>query len=316
VKIKLTKSQIKYLNENKKQEGEDVYYLYNPIPLARSEMDLVIKRILDSKGSKGFTINDGDIDLNLFFNDDVINRMRFKNVINRLISNVESRGFAAEGFMSGLLGGILTDVGMSYDYQIRQGTVEQKFTSNLDPSITKYSGLYKSLDPNLKTKLEKLLRKRNLTPGKMFREVTPEIDNIKEEILEELFDFDLLIVTTTDGNNLLNYYFTKDELIELILTTGSSGRGEFDVRLSPEQVKTGNTFRIIKPRVTQEEFDYYLKNTDEDDRVAMIFGDYKKKVRPDILKWILKNKEQFVKDVNSFLGGDVNSSDNNQPKPN
>lgn len=314
MKITLTKSQVRYLKEGKKQEGEDIYYLYNPIPLARGEMDLVIKRILDSKGIKGFSISDGDIDLNDFFEDDVINRMRFKNVMNRLISNVESRGFAAEGFMSGLLGGILTDVGMSYDYQIRQGMVEQKFTSNLDPSITKYSNLYKNLDPKTKQRLDRLLRRRGLTPGKMFREVTPEIDNIKENMLDDLFDFDVLIVTTTDGNNLLNYYFTKDELIELILTTGSSGRGDFDIRLNSEQVKTGSTFKIIKPKVSQEEFDYYLKNTDEEDKISMIFGDYKKKVRPDILKWILKNKEQFVRDVNVFLGGDVNSSNNNQPK--
>jgi hypothetical protein len=316
VRLTLTESEVKHLKEIRKQEGEDVYYLYNPIPLARNEMDLVIKRILKSNRSEGFNITDGDINLDEFFDDDVINRMRFKNVMNRLISNVESRGFAAEGFMSGLLGGVLSEVGMPYDYQIREGKVEQKFTSNLDPSITKYSSLYKKLDPATKQRLEKFLKKRDLTPSKMFRTPTPEIDDIKEKMLEELFDFDMLIITTTDGNNLLNYYFYKDELIEMILTSGSSGRSDFDIRLSPEQVKSGSTFKIIKPRVTQDEFDYYLKNTDDEDKISMIFGDYKSKIRPDIIKWIIKNKEQFVKDVNMYLGGDnVNTTNDNQSTP-
>ena len=57
----------------------------------------------------------------------------------------------------------------------------------------------------------------------------------------------------------------------------------------------------IKAKVKPEEYDEYMNVTKRDEEVSKIFGPYGGKIRPDILNWIDKNKEEFKNLVNTLL---------------
>ena len=115
------------------EEDKNIFYLYNPIPIVKQEATFVIQEILKSR-NLNFEWGE-NVDLNTF---DVVNRMRFKDYINRVVKYKEIRGHAIEGLMAGLFGGVLNESKSGvWDYEIRQGQVEQKFLndSNESPSI-------------------------------------------------------------------------------------------------------------------------------------------------------------------------------------
>jgi hypothetical protein len=117
---------------------------------------------------------------------------------------------------------------------------------------------------------------------------------------------DITAVTTKIGNNLVTYYITKNQAVELFSNAKNiynpRKKGSNELRVSFKTFSEfGNSFKIIIPTVNQKEYDEFLTISSDEVEVSKIFGPFSTKIRPDILNWIVNNKEQFKQIVNDLL---------------
>jgi hypothetical protein len=287
------------------EKVKNKFYLYNPIPIVKQEAVVVIQDILKSR-NLNFEWGE-NVDLNTF---DVVNRMRFKDYINRVVKYKEIRGHAIEGLMAGLFGGILNESKSGvWDYEIRQGQVEQKFLndSTESPSIGGFTNALNSLGADAIATIKNTLSKNRpeITGTNLFLVNDDEITEYKKEILRKIL-VDITCITIDSGDRLKTYYLTKENAIELFSDAKNIKRprkvNSNELRVSSDVfINDGNSFDIIKAKVKPEEYKEYIEVTQRDEEVSKIFGPYGGKIRPDILNWIDKNKEEFKNLVNTLL---------------
>jgi len=284
-------------------ESNKLFYLYNPIPIVKQEAAAVIQNILKSKKIT-YTFGE-DVDLNEL---DVVNKMRFKDYINRVVKYKEIRGHAIEGLMAGLFDGILNESKSGlWDYQIRQGQVEQKYINDMseNPSIGSFTNILNSLGPENINIIKNILDKYGVSGTNLFLVNDDELTPFKRQILEQML-VDIIAVTTKVGNNLITSYIEKPEAIELftdaknIFNPRKKGGNELRVSLKT-LIENGKTFKIITPSIKQKEYDEYLVVSGQEGEVSKIFGEFSNKIRPDVLNWIVNNKEEFKRRVNQLL---------------
>lgn len=284
-------------------ESNKLFYLYNPIPIVKQEAAAVIQNILKSKKIT-YTFGE-DVDLNEL---DVVNKMRFKDYINRVVKYKEIRGHAIEGLMAGLFDGILNESKSGlWDYQIRQGQVEQKYINDMseNPSIGSFTNILNSLEPENINIIKNILEKYGVSGTNLFLVNDDELTPFKRQILEQML-VDIIAVTTKVGNNLVTSYIEKPEAIELftdaknIFNPRKKSGNELRVSLKT-LVENGKTFKIITPSIKQKEYDEYLVVSGQENEVSKIFGEFSNKIRPDVLNWIVNNKEEFKRRVNQLL---------------
>lgn len=284
-------------------ESNKLFYLYNPIPIVKQEAAAVIQNILKSKKIT-YTFGE-DVDLNEL---DVVNKMRFKDYINRVVKYKEIRGHAIEGLMAGLFDGILNESKSGlWDYQIRQGQVEQKYINDMseNPSIGSFTNILNSLGAENVNIIKNILEKYGVSGTNLFLVNDDELTPFKRQILEQML-VDIIAVTTKVGNNLVTSYIEKPEAIELftdaknIFNPRKKGGNELRVSLKT-LIENGKTFKIITPSIKQKEYDEYLVVSGREGEVSKIFGEFSNKIRPDVLNWIVNNKEEFKRRVNQLL---------------
>ena len=287
------------------EENKNIFYLYNPIPIVKQEATFVIQEILKSR-NLNFEWGE-NVDLNTF---DVVNRMRFKDYINRVVKYKEIRGHAIEGLMAGLFGGVLNESKSGvWDYEIRQGQVEQKFLndSNESPSIGGFTNALNSLGAEAIATIKNVLlnNRPEITGTNLFLINDNEITEYKKEILRKIL-VDITCITFDSADRLKTYYLTKENAVELFSDANNIKKprklNSNELRVSSDVfINEGNSFDIIKAKVKPEEYEEYMNVTQKDIEVAKIFGPYGGKIRPDILNWIQKNKEEFKNLVNTLL---------------
>lgn len=284
-------------------ESNKLFYLYNPIPIIKQEAAAVIQNILKSKKIT-YTFGE-DVDLNEM---DVVNKMRFKDYIIRVVRYKEVRGHAIEGLMAGLFDGVLNESKSGlWDYQIRQGQVEQKYINDTseNPSIGSFTNILNSLGDESVSIIKNTLDKYGVNGTNLFLVNDDELTPFKRQILEKML-VDIISVTTKVGNNLVTYYIEKPQAIELFLDAKNiynpRKKGGNELRVSLKTLlENGNTFKIIIPSISQKEYDEYLVISGEESKVSKIFGEFSNKIRPDVLNWIINNKEEFKQRVNELL---------------
>lgn len=284
-------------------ESNKLFYLYNPIPIVKQEAAAVIQNILKSKKIT-YTFGE-DVDLNEL---DVVNKMRFKDYIVRVTKYTEVRGHAIEGLMAGLFDGVLNEQKSGlWDYQIRQGQVEQKYGNNMseNPSIGSFTNALNKLGEDSINDIKNTLSKYGINGTNLFIVNDPELTEYKKIILNDILA-DIIAVTSKKGNNLVTYYVTKEQAIELfsdaenIYSPRKKGTNELRVSMG-SIVSNGNSFKIIIPSINQKEYDEYLTISKDETSVSKIFGPFAGKIRPDVLNWIVNNKEEFKRRVNQLL---------------
>lgn len=284
-------------------ENSKLFYLYNPIPIIKQEASLVVQNILKSKKIT-YTFGE-NVDLNEM---DTVNKMRFRDYINRIVKYKEVRGHAIEGLMAGLFDGILNETKSGlWDYQIRQGQVEQKFINDMseNPSIGSFTSILTRLGGDAISEIKNVIENLGYTGTNLFLVNDDELTQYKIQILNDML-VDITCVTTKFGNKLISYYLTKQRAVELFSDANNiynpRKKGSNELRVSLKTfVKHGDMFEIIIPKVNQNEYEEYLSVTQDRGQVSKIFGPFANKIRPDILNWIISNKEEFKNAVNSLL---------------
>jgi hypothetical protein len=117
---------------------------------------------------------------------------------------------------------------------------------------------------------------------------------------------DITCVTTRVGNKIVSYYLTKETAVELFSDANNiynpRKKGSNELRVSLKTfVENGNMFEIVIPKVNPKEYEEYLSVTEDKGRISKIFGPFSNKIRPDVLNWIISNKEEFKNAVNNIL---------------
>ena len=282
------------------KEDKNKFYLYNPIPIVKQEAAEVIQRILRTHD---FSFEFGkDVDLNQL---DTVNKMRMKDYINRIVRYKEIRGHAIEGLMCGIYNGNLnTSQSGSWDYSVAPGTVEQKYIEDEgeSPVIGGYKQVLTSLGPEVNDIVKNVTEK--YSESNIFLINDEELTDIKKNVLAGM-TADIVCISTKIADRIRSYYFTKDNFIEIFSDANNCSapkqKGGNQLRIKSSVVRSqAITFDIMIPKISQKEYDDFLNINQEEQAVAQIFGPFSKKIRPDILKWIKDNKEQFKDFVNSL----------------
>ena len=282
------------------KEDKNKFYLYNPIPIVKQEASEIIQRILRTHGLS-FEFGK-DVDLNQL---DTVNKMRMRDYINRVVKYKEIRGHAIEGLMCGLFNGNLnTSQSGSWDYSVSIGTVEQKYIEDdgESPVIGGYKKVLDSLGPEVNIIVDNFTK--NFKESNLFLINDNELTEIKKNVLAGMIP-DIVCISTKSINRIRSYYFTKENFINIFSDANNCSapkqKGGNQLRIKSSVIKSqGVTFDIITPKISQKEYDDFLNINQEEQDIAKIFGPFSNKIRPDILKWIKNNKEQFKDLANSL----------------
>jgi hypothetical protein len=282
------------------KENNNKFYLYNPIPIVKQEASEVIQRILRVYGLS-FEFGK-DVDLNQL---DTVNKMRMENYIERIVKYKEIRGHAIEGLMCGLYNGTLnTSQSGSWDYSVTLGTVEQKYIEDEgeSPVIGGYKQVLDSLGPEVNAIVKNVTEKYG--ESNIFLINDDDLTEIKKNVLAGM-TADIVCISTKIIDRIRSYYFTKENFINVFSDASNCSapkqKGGNQIRIKSSAVRSqGITFDIIVPKISEKEYDDFLNINQEEQAVAQIFGPFSNKIRPDILKWIKNNKEQFKDLVNTL----------------
>lgn len=282
------------------KEESTKFYLYNPIPIVKQEAAEVIQRILRVHD---FSFEFGqDVDLNRL---DTVNKLRMNDYINRIVKYKEIRGHAIEGLMCGLFKGKLnTTQSGSWDYTVAPGTVEQKYIEDEgeSPVIGGYKQVLLTLGDEVNAVVKNITEKYG--EPNIFLINDEELVEIKKNVLAGM-TADIVCISTKIVGRIRSYYFTKENFINLFSDANNCSapkqKGGNQLRIKSSVVRSeGISFDIIIPKISQKEYDDFLNVDQEEQVVAQIFGPFSNKIRPDILKWIKNNKEEFKNLVNSL----------------
>ena len=296
MKFKITHTQYKKLTESLDPDVQDFFsvekgkfHLLAPIPISRTTASEVIKRILKSENKKYFFGD--DIDLNEL---SLVNRLRFGVYLEEVLSEVGTRGHNYEGFMAGLFDGYLPkDTNYWFDYRIREGSVEQKFikSSGESPQLKTYANFIKN-----NPQYEGLLDKQN----------TPEIIKQKiqmlnsPEFLTDIYIFSTKTPEPGKGYRIDNYVVYKDEMIKILMNPNNlrepKQKGQTALRI-PASVLGGIDFTIITPRYKSSELQELVKLDEKERAVLSAFGKHSEHIRPDVIKDLSKNLDEFIESL-------------------
>ena len=286
-----------------------------PIPKTKMSSSNVIKRILRSEGIPFFNINDG-IDLNTELKR-LVDKIRFYEYFLSFKRDKDGRGFNFEGLLAGLTGGKPIISQRKEDIKIGDKYYSVKLTQ---PGERFDLG---SLSSGFKAAKIKLIEdgyeiddlKRPIDLMNMGR----EFDNYKRIMLETSFvvgEYD-----NTSGNDSnsesLNWIFSilnendisycvtdTESLIKLVIDNYKTGKGNYSISIPQDKVG-GFCNRITFPEVSDKEIKnlHYKKDSSrKDDRISDLFGSYAKNIRFDIIQYIRKNPDLFLKRVIDLYG--------------
>ena len=278
-----------------------------PIPKTKMSSSNVIKRILRSEGIPFFNLNDG-IDLNSTLKR-LVDKIRFYEYFISFKRDKDGRGFNFEGLLAGLTGGKPIISQRKEDIKIGEDYYSVKLTQ-----------------PGERFDLGSLSNGFEAAKIELIEDGY-EIDDLKRPIDlmnmgSEFDEYKILMLKTSfvvgeDPSKSLNWVFSvlneddisycvidTDSLINRIIENYKSGKGNYTISIPQDKVG-GLCNRITFPKVTNKEIKnlHYRKDSSrKDDRISDLFGSYAKNIRFDIIQYIRKNPDLFLKRVIDLYG--------------
>ncbi len=278
-----------------------------PIPKTKMSSSNVIKRILRSEGIPFFNINDG-IDLNIELKR-LVDKIRFYEYFISFKRDKDGRGFNFEGLLAGLTGGKPIISQRKEDIKIGDKYYSVKLTQ---PGERFDLGSLSSGFEAAKIEL--------IEDGYGVDDLKRPIDLMK--MSNEFDEYKVLMLKTSfvvgeDPSKSLRWIFSilneddisycvtdTDSLINLIIENYKSGKGNHSISIPQDKVG-GICNKITFPKVTNKEIknlNYRKNSSRKDDRISDLFGSYAKNIRFDIIQYIRKNPDLFLKRVIDLYG--------------
>ena len=278
-----------------------------PIPKTKMSSSDVIKRILRSEGIPFFNINDG-IDLNSELKR-LVDKIRFYEYFISFKKDKDGRGFNFEGLLAGLTGGKPIISQRKEDIKIGDKYYSVKLTQPGERfDLGSLSSGFKAAKIEL---IEDGYEIDDLKRPIDLMKMGSEFDEYKILMLKTSFvvgedpSESLRWVFSILNENDISYCVTDtDSLINLIIENYKSGKGNYSISIPQDKVG-GFCNKITFPKVTNKEIknlNYRKNSSRKDDRISDLFGRYSKNIRFDIIQYIRKNPDLFLKRVIDLYG--------------
>ena len=255
----------------------------------------------------------------------VRNRFRFDNYYRRFVKS-RSRGYDFEGLIAGLLDAEISESKTSpYDIVAMDGAKLSLKTLN----STSESPVLKSIKTNFRYYFEKFdgdeeykkelghIIQQNNPLKSLTDTMDPIFLNIAKEILTEaMSEIDgMLVGVPMNDQRIKMYYFSKEKLIELGLTTdmitAPKSKGALQIRFSSKIFKDPTiSGEILFPDLTKKDYEEFLIGDDTTTRTIETLNSLGKKYGvkelgsqlPQDVVMDLAKSEAFITDMSFILG--------------
>lgn len=286
------------------KELSSIMPLWAPIPKTKQGAANVIKKIFNSSKQTHYKVGD-NIDLTKLKN--LKDKVRFFEYGKSFQSEKEGRGFNFEGMLAGLFNG---DVVVGKDKEdIIVGEIPYSVKTS-EPGSSFDSGTLKSGFKNVTD----FMKDGGLDVSDMKKPIDllrkgEEYNLYKREMLESSFvdksnePLEWIFAIIYPDNIIKYSVWSSKDLIDAIINEGEKvfgeGRSSVQIRLKSRYLMT-NPKTITFPTIESKDLEKILYNKERGhriDKVAELFGKYKTKIRPDVLKYIKDNPNSFIRRV-------------------
>lgn len=286
-----------------------------PIPKTKMSSSNVIKKILSSEGLTFFDINK-DIDLENTLKR-LVDKIRFYEYFLSFKKDKDGRGFNFEGLLAGLTGGkpIISqrkeDIKIGEDYySVKLTQPGERFDLGSLSSGFKAAKIKMVEDgyeiDDLKRPIDLMDKDDEFNPyKKLMMKVSFVVGETEGKSAVSGEEKSLKWIFSILNDEYISYCLNDtDSLIDLVINNYKSGKSVNSISLP--QGKVGGDCKIITfPKVSNKEIKnlFYRKDSyRKDDKISDLFGKYSKNVRFDIIQYIRKNPDLFLKRVIDLYG--------------
>jgi hypothetical protein len=281
-------------------------HLFSSIPISKRGADDAIKKILKNNYYSGnidkiFYKLGENIDLQYTTTQD---KIRFVDYFSSLfIIEKEVRGHNFEGFISGIYGGELSKPGSKWDVVIEGENWSVKYDEDKRPEIGSFLSKI-----NVAGLTDEVQNHGGLT--KIFQDMSPELNDLKDKlwsIISEDITGGWIIANAGDKDfDTIDINIIRTDDMKKIMFSGNVGGSKkssiYSIRLNTQfRSYVTNKSKVIVPKLTLDEIKKVALNLGEEEFSKNIFGEkYGRKIRPDVLRYIMKNKDDIANKLLSF----------------
>jgi hypothetical protein len=293
-----------YKEERERIIGE-LLHLYGSIPVPKEKSSQVIKKIvLDTDGEfykLGENVKPGSRKPH--------DKVRFADYFDSLLSSKDIRGHNFEGCLCGLYGGELNKRGGRWDITIGDKNYSVKFVdgSNERVQLGSYKSYMKGYEDQIESLggLGKLFRVRNNRIKKtLWNKIVGSTSTKRSEIDGWIIAYPVGI--TGSWSSIVCHLIDFETMSNMILKedmTVAPKQGWSDyysLAISSQYKNKGIRFEIEVPNISNEELRLISLMDYENKFSKSVFGEVSSKIRPDVLRYILKNRERIIKKMSDF----------------
>jgi len=293
-----------FLEEKNRLMGE-LLHLYGSIPVPKEKSSEVIKKIVIDTDGEFFKLGENIKPGSRKPHD----KVRFADYFDSLLSSKDIRGHNFEGCLAGLYGGELNKRGGRWDITINDRNYSVKFVDG--PGERVQLGSYKSYLTEYQDQIEslggigKLFRIRN---NKLKRKVWSKIVGSTTENISEINGWIIAYPVGITGNwsSIVCHLIDFDTMTNMVLKedmTVAPKQGWSDyysLAISSQFKNKGIKFEIEVPTMNLEELRLISLMDYEQKFSKKVFGEVSRKIRPDVLRYIIKNKDKIIKKMSEF----------------
>lgn len=271
-------------------------HLYGSIPLPKEKSSQVIKRIIMKTKGEFFKLGE-NIDLDY---QETHDKVRFADYFDSLVKHQDIRGHNFEGFLCGVYGGTLSKRGSKYDITVNGENISVKFYRDENERVQ--LGSYESILSDYKDEIggyESL--------GKVFHSDDYQLKKEIWDIISKDVHGWLIAHPNSDETEIIMHYFTKEQMGDFVLTGNTvAGKGgwikqyQLAINSTYTDKQVHNISRVILPKVSTEELRKLAKNPEETKFSTEVFGPVGNKIRPDVIRYIMNNREQVLKNIQNY----------------
>ena len=300
---------LKEVEDELEQELSMVMPNVAPIPKTKKQSAHVVSKIIEKDFGKPFTPFES-IDLNARFTRP-IDKIRFFEYYKTFLSEKESRGFGFEGMIAGLYGGDVIEGKNKDDVQFPGGKYYSiKLVGNNEErydtgSVREGFEAVKRIMDSHEVDISKFK-----VPADLFESNVPDYQKYKKLVLDISFvpassrgNINALswIFAVANSNFTIDGYVLSNEQVKNLLLDPKNvlkGKTPNSLGLRNSSVReVGDSFTIKFPQMNENDlkkFRYMADRGLQTDKIAELFGEYKSKIRYDVLDYIQKNPDKFL----------------------
>jgi hypothetical protein len=292
-----------------------LFSIYPAIPLEKRASDVAIRKIRIAEGEPVSKLEDNTIN---FPDKKLIDKLRWNEYFNSLISAKEIRGHNFEGLIAGLYEGEFTRRGERGDLKIgaEKKVVSVKSLNNKSESVV-LGSIFKSLSDEQKEELKIKNEKGEVTGYRSISTVFAKDTRVKgeEDFRRSIWDaafggnnnVDYFLIayfveadnTKGTSGTIFIYIFTNEEMYDFIKLTGlgapKKGESKFQVKISSTYKSQKNPISIKIPKITEEDLDK-IWNAEARKWSDRVFGNkISRKMRTDTIEDIIGDKDNISK---------------------